>query len=114
MESAASQVWWGLLGLACLIVAPHLVGWLAMRLVRRSTWVLWPAAAIATFTAVWYLTAWRPAHEPFQSGQVCEANPLVLAQLALVFGLLIHTSLGAVFGMAFDEHRGALRPQPKR
>ena len=86
-----------ILGLALFLALPQLAGWIATRLTHRSSWVAWPATAIAAFSALWYVLAWLPAHRAAaRSGcGMGEQGSL----FALVVGLVVHIIAGVVFGV---------------
>jgi len=85
-----------MLMLALFLGLPQLVGWIASRVTHRSSVMPWPAAAVAAFSALWYVLDWLPAQR-FGERSGC-GMPEQSAMFLLAAGLVIHTCAGLVFG----------------
>ena len=88
-------------GTILLFALPQLVGWLVTRLLRRSSWVSWPAIAVVVFSTLWYGMCWLPAHHRTGSPG-CGTMMLVAVDSArwfLAAGLVGHVTVGTIFGM---------------
>lgn len=93
-----------LLALALMLVLPQLAGLLVTRLVRRTTWVAWPAAAIAVFGVAFYFCVWVPTrHYPCGTGR--EGVGIILFA-----GLLLHLGAGTLLGLLARRLRRSARP----
>jgi predicted Na+-dependent transporter len=101
------------LQLALLVLLPQLAGLLVTRFVRRATWTVWPAAAIAVFGVVWHQWMWVPARNAAEQAETrCGMWSIGLAFI-LVVGLLLHLGAGALFGLLarrLRDLRAARRP----
>jgi hypothetical protein len=87
------------LQLALLVLLPQLAGLLVTRLVRKTSWTAWPAAAIAVFGVVWHQGMWVPAREAADRSEThCGMWSIGLAFI-LVVGLFLHLGAGALFGL---------------
>lgn len=93
-----------ILDFSLLVLLPQLAGLLVTRLVRRPTWVAWPAAAIAVFGVVFYWFLWVPAgHEPCGTWQVALGHILLPC-------LLTHLGAGILLGLLARRLRRSARP----
>ena len=100
----------GVLAIALLLVLPQLAGLLVTRLARRTTWVAWPAAAIAVFGAAFYLLLWAPAARGAeeQVGTRCGTWQIALG-FCLLVGLVLHLGTGTLFGLLARRQRRSAR-----
>ena len=87
-----------------MLVLPHLAGLLVTRLARRTTWVAWPAAAIAVFGAAFYFCVWVPTRQ-YPCGTGREAIGILL-----LAGLLLHLGTGTLLGLLARRLRRSARP----
>jgi len=92
---------------AFFLALPQLAGWIATRVMRRSSWVPWPAAAITVFSALWYVLSWLPGQRAAQAAESHCGMWVVAAVSALAAGLVIHTIAGVIFGMLTIRRRRA-------
>jgi len=100
------------LAIALLLVLPQLAGLLVTRLARRTTWVAWPAAAIAVYGAAFYLLIWAPARsaeEMVQTHTRCGTGQIALG-VCLLAGLLLHLGTGTLLGLLARRLRRSARP----
>jgi hypothetical protein len=97
-----------LLGIGLLLVLPHLVGLLATRIVR-SSWTVWPAAAIAVFGLSFYWWLWVPARNAADASETpCGTWQLALGFI-LLLGLFVHLGVGVLGGLLARRPRGTTR-----
>jgi len=93
-----------ILALALMLVLPQLAGLLVVRVVGRTTWVAWPAAAIAVYGVAFYFCVWVPTrHYPCGTGR--EAFGIIL-----LAGLLLHLGTGTLLGLLARRLRRSVRP----
>jgi hypothetical protein len=99
------------LEVAILLVLPQLAGLLVTRIARRTTWVAWPAAAIAVFGAAFYLLMWAPARaiNEQQMDWPC-GTWMVALGFGLLVGIVIHLGAGILFGLLARRLRRSARP----
>ncbi len=98
-----------ILKIALLLVLPQLAGLLVTRLIRRASWPVWPAAAIAVFGVVFYWTRWVPAREAADHAPTHCGWMLALG-FALLVGLVAHLGIGTLFGLLARRLRRSSRP----
>jgi hypothetical protein len=98
------------LQIALLLVLPQLAGLLVTRFVRRASWPIWPAAAIAVFGVVFYWTQWVPARDAAENAPTrCGMWTLALG-FALLVGLVGHLGVGTLLGLLARRLRRSSRP----
>ena len=95
------------LQIALLLVLPQLVGLLVTRLVRRASWPVWPAAAIAVFGVVFYWTRWVPAREAAENAFTRCGMWMLALGFALLVGLIGHLGVGTLFGLLARRRRSS-------
>ena len=100
-----------ILKIALLLVLPQLAGLLVTRLVRRASWPVWPAAAIAVFGVVFYWTRWVPAREAAADAPTRCGMWMLALGLALLVGLVVHLGIGTLFGLLARRVRRSARPK---
>src|SRR5262245_36792708 len=98
------------LAIAVLLVLPQLAGLLVTRLARRTTWVAWPAAAIAVFGAAFYLTIWAPMGAAAEVQQTRCGTWQIALGFCLLAGLVLHLGAGTLFGLLARRLRRSARP----
>lgn len=98
------------LRIALLLVLPQLAGLLVTRLVRRASWPVWPAAAIAVFGVVFYWTRWVPAREAAEYAPTRCGIWMLALGFALLVGLVVHLGVGTLFGLLARRLRRSARP----
>src|SRR5436190_20016356 len=99
------------LALELMLVLPQLAGLLVTRLARRTTWVAWPAAAIAVYGAAFYLIIWAPmrAAEEVQTEPRCGTWQIAFG-ICLLGGILLHLGTGTLLGLLARRLRRSARP----
>jgi hypothetical protein len=81
--------------LVAIAALPQLAGFLLTWFVRRATPVSWAAAAVAVWSALWYVWMWRPmqAH--------AEQSHCGTGQIGVLIFLLLGLTLNVMGGLAF-------------
>lgn len=90
-----------ILTISLLLLLPQLAGLALMRFVRSasSSWVAWPAAAIAVFGLVFYWWMWVPARAAAERAQTHCGNWSLALGFGLLLGLFLHLAFGVLFGL---------------